>query len=205
MKDILIIQGNLIHNGKTVPLDIPASSFEILGKKKDITAQEALAIGLDISHLVDAQSGEAIVSSAEIAAIRAMNAGADLTKPNVLVPTLASLRTKAVARALGLKPVFTELEEVQITSREEHPQDKALPLTLKKGENESHMPMPFKYLPEAKIYEPSPIDRGFFKAEKENDVEAKLAVSIEEQLCSRFLIRVFLIGENILSAMQTQE
>lgn len=174
MNDLVMFSVSLSQNGSCVPITVPASAYYALGEKTEITPQEALSVGIDISQVVEEKTGEHLFSSADILKIR--EEMADSSEEMVQLPILTSVAEKIRSEAVGLISPVTFLEPLPAT---ENASDIAVvdQNTIFKEQ----LQPPRIYIPTTEKKE------DFFKKTEE---EKELAVTIENYLCAQFEFRI---------------
>lgn len=176
MEDLIFFDVYLTSGGVQIPLSIPATAYYALGAKPEITVQEALGVGIDISQIVDERTGEKLYSSEALLKIR--REIADSSGEMIQFPTLPSIEEKTQAEAVGLTSPVTFLEPLPVTNVDVD----VLKITAVEDSVFKEQLQP------PQIYMPTLKKEDFTKKTEE---EKELAVTIENYLYSKGDFRIW--------------
>ena len=114
MQEAVVFNGFLDEGGNQIPMQIPASAYMQLGERRMITAKEALAVGMDLTHLANGDTGKPLFSEDDLLAIRLANSQIKAEGESVQVPELQSIAEETRAKAVGLQPAVSFVEVLSL-------------------------------------------------------------------------------------------
>ncbi len=180
MQEAVVFNGFLDEGGNQIPMQIPASAYMQLGERRMITAKEALAVGMDLTHLANGDTGKPLFSEDDLLAIRLANSQIKAEGESVQVPELQSIAEETRAKAVGLQPAVSFVEVCKIPRKE----GTKLPALI-----EEKASMSKEQLAPAEIYKATPVQNDEFLVSEEDD--KALIAEIENYLCFQFDFRIY--------------
>ncbi|MGI5946889.1 MAG: DNA primase family protein [Lachnospiraceae bacterium] len=180
MQEAVVFDGFLDEGGNQIPMQIPASAYMQLGERRMITAKEALAVGMDLTHLANGDTGKPLFSEDDLLAIRLANSQIKAEGESVQVPELQSIAEETRAKAVGLQPAVSFVEVCKIPRKE----GTKLPALI-----EEKASMSKEQLAPAEIYKATPVQNDEFLVSEEDD--KALIAEIENYLCFQFDFRIY--------------
>ena len=118
MQEAVTFNGFLHESGKQISIQIPASAYIQLGERRVITAKEALAVGMDLTHLADEETGKQLFSEGDLLAIRLANSQIKTEGEFVQITELQSIAEEIRAKAVGMQPAVSFMEKCRIPIKE---------------------------------------------------------------------------------------
>ena len=180
MQEAVTFNGFLHESGKQISIQIPASAYIQLGERRVITAKEALAVGMDLTHLADEETGKQLFSEGDLLAIRLANSQIKTEGEFVQITELQSIAEEIRAKAVGMQPAVSFMEKCRIPIKE----GKKMPALI-----EDKASMSKEQLAPAKIYKGTPMQNDEFLTNDEDD--KALIAEIENYLRLNFGFRIY--------------